>query len=70
MNVNKLRGLMGEYGHKQKDICEVLGLTPQGLRLKMNGTHEFKASEIKSLADFYKVPTDYFFCEDVAKIAK
>lgn len=70
MNVDKLRGLMGEHGQKQKDICGVLGLTPQGLRLKMNGTHEFKASEVKLLADFYHVPTDYFFCDDVAKTAK
>lgn len=70
MNVNKLKGLMGEHGHRQKDICLLLDISPQGLRLKMNGVHEFKASEVKSLADFYDVPVDYFFCDDVAKIAK
>ena len=69
MNIGKLKGLMGEFDHKQIDICNLLNITPQGLRLKLKGQHEFKASEIKALADFYGVPTDYFFYDSVAKMA-
>ena len=69
MNVNKLKGLMAECGHNQKDVSEYLGISTYGFRLKMNGTHEFKASEIKKLADFYNVSVDYFFSPNIAKIA-
>ncbi len=69
MNTDKLKGLMAEAGQNQKDISDYLGISLYGFRLKLNGTHEFKASEIKALADLYGVPTDYFFSPSVAKMA-
>ena len=61
MNVNKLKCLMGENDHTRKFIAKRLGITPSGLQKKLNGKSEFKASEIKILADLYKVSVDYFF---------
>ena len=69
MNTDKLKGLMAECGHNQQYISDYLNISPYGLRLKMNGTHEFKASELKKLSELYNVSIDYFFSPNVAKIA-
>ena len=69
MNTDKLKGLMAEVGQNQKDISDYWGSSLSGFRLKLKGTNEFKASEIKALADLYGVPTDYFFSPSIAKIA-
>lgn len=70
MYTNRLLGLMRENRHTQSDIAEILSISPQGLRLKLSGVSQFKANEIKILADLYHVSVDYFFSDDVAKIAK
>ncbi len=70
MHTNRLLGLMRENGHTQSDIAEILSISPQGLRLKLSGVSQFKANEIKILADLYHVSVDYFFSDDVVKIAK
>ena len=70
MYTNRLLGLMRENRHTQSDIADILSISPQGLRLKLSGVSQFKAIEIKILADLYHVSVDYFFSDDVAKIAK
>ena len=70
MYTNRLLGLMRENRHTQSDIADILSISPQGLRLKLSGVSQFKANEIKILADLYHVSVDYFFSDDVAKIAK
>lgn len=70
MHTNRLLGLMRENRHTQSDIAEILSISPQGLRLKLSGVSQFKANEIKILADLYHVSVDYFFADDVVKIAK
>lgn len=69
MNRNKLKGIIRECGYTQADIAKILGLSVYGFRQKLNGAHEFKASEVKKLADFFGVTVDYFFSPSVAKIA-
>ena len=69
MYVNRLLGLMREHGHTQNFIAEKLGISPYGLRLKLKGSSQFKANEIKILADLYNISVDYFFSDEVAKIA-
>lgn len=69
MYINRLKGLMKENQHTQKFVADLLGLSLFGFRLKLNGKNEFKANEIKKLAELYEVSTDYFFSEIVAKMA-
>jgi transcriptional regulator with XRE-family HTH domain len=67
MNVNKLKGLMAENDITQQEIAKLLNISPTGLNKKLTGKSEFKASEIKILADFFKVSTDIFFKDNVTK---
>ena len=69
MYTNRIKGLMVEYGYTQSDIAEYLGISVYGLALKLKGSYEFKASEIKKLSDLFNVSVDYFFSENVDKIA-
>lgn len=68
MLVSKLKGLMREYGHTQKQLAEYLGLSEYGLRRKLNGQSEFKANELFELAKLYNVSVDYFFTDRVAEL--
>lgn len=61
MNLHKIRAKMVEHGHTQKVLQELLKLSPFGFRLKLSGKTEFKASEIKKIADFYNISVEYFF---------
>ncbi len=61
MNTNKIKGLMAEYGHTQTFVAKYLNLSYNGFSKKLNNQNEFKASEIKKLADLYNVKVDYFF---------
>ena len=45
-------------GLMKKHICKCLGITFQGLAAKMNGTSEFKASEIKILQELLHLSND------------
>ncbi|WP_330572751.1 helix-turn-helix domain-containing protein, partial [Clostridioides difficile] len=64
-----LEGLMKENRHTQKNVADILGLSSYGFRLKLKGKNEFKASEIKKISKLYNVSADYFFSDEVAKIA-
>lgn len=68
MLVSKLKGLMREHGHTQKQLAEYLGLSEYGLRRKLNGQSEFKANELFELAKLYNVSVDYFFTDRVAEL--
>ncbi|HBF7176542.1 helix-turn-helix domain-containing protein [Clostridioides difficile] len=69
MYLNRLEGLMKENRHTQKNVADILGLSSYGFRLKLKGKNEFKASEIKKISKLYNVSADYFFLDEVAKIA-
>jgi len=69
MYIERLLGLMAEHKHTQKIVSDYLGLSEYGFRLKLHGVNEFKANEIKKLSLLYNVSTDYFFSDEVAKIA-
>ncbi|MBH7874020.1 DUF739 family protein [Clostridioides difficile] len=69
MYLNRLEGLMKENRHTQKNVADILGLSSYGFRLKLKGKNEFKASEIKKISKLYNVSADYFFSDEVAKIA-
>lgn len=66
---NRIIGLMKESGHTQKQLADYLHLSEYGLRRKLKGQSEFKASEILKISELYKVSIEYFFSDDIAKIA-
>jgi len=54
-DVKKLRKKIDQSGYKISFLAAQLGLTPQGLHLKLNNTNQFKATEIKTLCDLLKI---------------
>lgn len=51
----KVKGLMAENGYKQVDIALELDISLVALQSKLNGKTEFKADEIKQLANIFNV---------------
>ena len=60
MNVNKLKGLMAEHGERQEDIAKLLNIHITTVNFKLQGKSEFKLSELKTLAEHYKVDINIF----------
>ena len=50
-DVELLRDRIDNSGYKMSYLAKQLGLTPQGFYLKVNGTNEFKATEIQKLCE-------------------
>ena len=59
-NVNRY---IAEHRVKLADVCGALDLTYQGLKNKLTGKHDFKASEIALLARMWGVTTDWLLEE-------
>ena len=51
----KVKGLMAENGYKQVDIALELDISLVALQSKLSGKTEFKADEIKQLANIFNV---------------
>ena len=49
VNTKKLNEIIENSGLKKKNIAESLGLTPQGLYLKLNGKQDFRVNEANEL---------------------
>lgn len=68
-NVELLRKKIDESGYKISYIASRLGITPQGLYLKLNGTNQFKSKEIQVLcelldiSDLYEMKSIFFATE-------
>lgn len=50
-NTRELKALLVMHGHTQASIAEKLGITEQSFNAKLNNKKEFKATEIKLLAE-------------------
>lgn len=59
--VEKIRGLMAEHKESQKDLSEVLRISPNSVYNKLNGHSQFTVSEISIIAEHYKTEISYFF---------
>ena len=57
-NTLKLKAAIAESGLNQEQIAEMLGVSLCTLNYKLNGTSEFKASEIKKLAELLHLDAD------------
>lgn len=68
-NTLKLKVAIAESGLNQEQIAEMLGVSLCTLNYKLNGTSEFKASEIKKLAELLHLDADkvmkIFFADNV-----
>lgn len=72
-DVKRLRERIDNSGYKISFIAEKLGITPQGLYLKLNNTNEFKATEIQILCNLLGIddPEEMkaiFFCVRSSRI--
>lgn len=52
---------MGANEHTKKDLARYLKISPTALNNKLKGRVEFKASEIKEIADLYHITTDELY---------
>lgn len=55
MNKNAFRSVMIYHGDTQKDVADALGISEQTVSDKVNGSSDFKQSEIKILIDRYNL---------------
>ncbi len=66
-----LREKIDKSGYKIGYIASQVGITPQGLYLKLNNTHQFKAAEIQVLCKLLDIDSEemkaIFFATEVAK---
>ena len=58
VNLDLLRENKKKSGLRISFICDRLGLSREAFRLKMNGTREFKVSEMKTLCDVLELTPD------------
>lgn len=68
-NTSKLRGRIVEKGFTLESFSEAVGMTRQTLRHRLDGTREFKVSEIQRSCEVLSISRDeigdYFFAKDV-----
>ena len=58
VNLDLLRDYIRKSGLRISFICDRLGLSRESFRLKMNGSREFKVSEMKTLCDVLELAPD------------
>lgn len=54
-NTKRLNEIIKQSGLKKKYLAEQIGRTPYGLALKIDGTNEFTAQEIKKLCEILMI---------------
>lgn len=66
LDANKLKGVIVENGYTQKDMAELLGVTPKTFYTKM-ATSGFGIDEAKILIDHLNIekPCEIFFANNV-----
>ena len=69
INTLKLKAAIAESGMNQEQIAKMLGVSLCTFNYKLNGISEFKASEIKKLAELLKMENEtmvkIFFADNV-----
>lgn len=57
----KFKGYCAEHNIKQKDIAELLGITPQTVNRKLNGKEPFTLDQVKTICAHYGISADEYF---------
>lgn len=60
MNYSKIRVLVNNKRLKQKELAEILGVTPHGVTYKFE-KESMTVSDLEKLAEYFSVPISYFF---------
>lgn len=66
VNTRYIKALRAYHGLSQTELAEVLNSTFQTYNKKENGKTNFSLEELKSLANFFDIPLENFFKEEVA----
>lgn len=63
VNLIKLKSLMGANDHSKSFMAKYLEISTTAFNNKLSGKVEFKASELKKIAELYSLKIDelYFF---------
>lgn len=57
----KFKGYCVEHGIRQKDICELLGLSESIVNQKMNGRLDWTLEQVRTLCKHYGISADIYF---------
>lgn len=58
MNSNEMKAVMKREGDTQKELAEALGLPVSGVNARINGSVDFRASEIGIVKRRYKLSSE------------
>lgn len=61
INRNRLRGLMAEKNITQAKLAKAIGISVNAFNMKLKGKTVFNENEIKSIANYFNVATDFLF---------
>ena len=61
----KIHKLLEERGLTKVSLFTHIGISKKGLDDIINGVHAPKGTYVEALADFFKVPIDFFFDRDI-----
>lgn len=61
----KIHRLLEERGLTKVSLFTHIGISKKGLDDIINGVHAPKVTYVEALADFFKVPIDFFFDRDI-----
>ena len=61
----KINKLLEERGITKVNLFTHIGISKKGLDDVINGVHAPKVTYVEALADFFKVPIDFFFDRDI-----
>lgn len=71
-NTSKLRGRIAEKGYTLTKLSEAVNISRPCLRSKINGSSDFKVSEIERICSVLEISMldvgDFFFSVDVPKM--
>jgi DNA-binding XRE family transcriptional regulator len=73
MNESKgeLKALRARKGLTQKQMAEIIGITPEAYARKENGKNQFTLIEIQKICKYFEVsPMDIFFTNQCTKMVK
>lgn len=69
MLINRyIKGLRNFKGLTQTEMAKTMGLSLTSYNKKENGKVPFTLEEVKFLSDFYNVPVENFFNDEVFKV--
>jgi transcriptional regulator with XRE-family HTH domain len=58
-----------EFPHAKKELCNILGITVQGLSNLLNGRSDWSGTKLRLVADYFGVPVDELYQKDEARAA-